>query len=203
MKKWSKQLVLGGILFVLGGMVIPSVLGVIIFMHAYNSKPLTQFAIPGHATVSVKEAGRYYLWNDYQTIFEGKTYSCSEDFPGGIEISLFENNTGIVVDFIPDQSISSSCGKACKNSIGYFDVDEPANYVLTVDGNTETRICSLDKAFFTLKKVLIFLTCFVFEMSIGITGFVFIVLGVINLCKSRKKDETFSGLARLNNSKVV
>jgi hypothetical protein len=196
MKKHTKQIVSGVILFIFGAMVIPTVFCVIAFMYSWANQPLARFVIPGSTFVTVEKESRYYLWNDYRTIYEGKTYSCSEDFPSGLEISLcatellhespLEMTMGDPVEFVSDQSITSSVGDSHQNSVGYFEVHEPGSYLLSVSGETGSRVCSFGTSIFNLRNVLIFLATFAVTMVTGLAGFLLVIIGILNLAKSRK-----------------
>ena len=193
MKKHTKQIVAGVTLFVLGGMIIPTIFVVILFVCLLNEKPLAKFTIPGQAIVTIEKQGRYYLWNDYQTVFEGRSYSSSEELPGVLEITLLENKDGEPVEFVSSQSITSSSGDSHKKSVGYFEVDEPGGYILSVFGETEPRVCSFGKTFFNTKSVLICLIVGLLEILMGITGFVLVLVGIINLIKARKSEKLCDG----------
>ncbi len=186
MKKPGKQILTGVILFVLGAIVIPTAFTVLAFIHAANCKPLAKFEIPAQATVTVEEPGRYYLWNNYQTVFEGKAYSDSRDVPDGLEFSLVDTQTGDAVEFMTNASISVTSNNDEKNSIGYFEIDQPGDYTLSVSGSTLPRVCSLGKTIFSLRNVLAFIACFGFTMALGLGGFVLVIVGLVNLGKSRK-----------------
>ncbi|MFZ9032949.1 MAG: hypothetical protein ACO21J_03245 [Anaerohalosphaeraceae bacterium] len=193
MKKHTKQIISGIALFILGAMIIPIVFVVLLFTSLLNDKPLAKFTIPGQAMVTIEKHGRYYLWNDYHTVFESRSYSSSEELPDGLEISLLENEDGDSVEFISNQSITSSSGDSDKNSVGYFEVDEPGDYILSVFGEIEPRVCSFGKSFFNIKSVLICLVVGLLEMLMGITGFVLVLIGIINLIKARKCEKLDAG----------
>lgn len=194
MEKPGKQILWGVILFVLGAMVIPVVFVVAAFVHAAGCKPLAKFVIPAQVTVTVEQPGRYYLWNNYQTVFEGKSYSDSPSFPDGLEISLIENQTGTAVAFLTNASISVTSNNDQKNSIGYVEIEQSGDYTLSVTGSTPPRVCSLGKTIFSLRNVLAFLACFGFTMAIGLAGFVLVIVGLVNVSRSRKNPVTQSVL---------
>ena len=165
----------------------------ILFVYLLNEKPLAKFTIPGQAIVTIEKHGRYYLWNDYQTVFEGRSYSSSEELPGRLEISLLEKEAGDPIEFVSSQSITSSSGDSHKNSVGYFEVDEPGCYILSVFGETEPRVCSFGKSFFNTKSVLICMIVGLLEILMGIAGFGLVLVGIINLIKARKSEKRFAG----------
>ncbi|MHC4292486.1 MAG: hypothetical protein ACYSTR_09780 [Planctomycetota bacterium] len=193
MKKHTKQIISGVVLFILGGMIIPVIFVVLVFTSLLNDKPLTKFTIPGQAIVTIEKQGRYYLWNDVHTVFEGKSYPATGEFPEGLEITLIENQDGGPVVFVSDTSITSLSSDSHKNSIGYFEVDKPGVYILNVFGETELRVCSFGRSFFNTKSILICLTVGFLEMLMGVGGFIFIVIGIINLIKAKRRDRLDAG----------
>ena len=187
MKKHTKQIVSGVVLFILGAMVIPGVFCIIALEYTFTKKPLARFTIPGQAMVSIVKPGRYYVWNDVHTTFEGKSYPAAGEFPEDLEITLLENQDGDLIEFIPDRSITTAMGDSLQNSIGYFEINEPESYTLSVTGTTEPLVCSFGTSIFDLKNVLIFLGTFAVTMLTGLAGFLLVVIGIVNLVKSKKK----------------
>jgi hypothetical protein len=108
-------------------------------------------------------------------------------------VSLIGNEVGNAIEFVSDQSITSSSGDSHKNSIGYFEIDDLGIYILSVSGGTGLRVCSLGKSIFTLKNVFIFLGTFVLAMLMGIGGFVFVLIGIMNLIKAQKHGKLDAG----------
>ena len=199
MKKHTKQIISGITLFILGGIIIPTVFSAIVILYAISSKPLAKFTIPGQATVNIEKQGKYYLWNDYQTVFDGKTYFNSEDMPHGLDISLLEKQEGDSVEFIFEQSISSSRGESHKNSIGYFEITKPGTYILSVLGESEPRVCSLGTSIYNLRNVFVFLGTSCLAGVMGITGFVLVLVGFIGFVKDNNQKKSASSAASVVN----
>ncbi|MCI5223813.1 MAG: hypothetical protein D3924_14355, partial [Candidatus Electrothrix sp. AR4] len=80
MKPGIKPIILGVILFTLGGVALPAAILLPLFLGDSIDK---QFTIPGSIQVAIEESGHYYLWNEHQTIFNGKTYNRPENLPDG------------------------------------------------------------------------------------------------------------------------
>ena len=64
---------------------------------------------------------------------------------------------------------------------------------MNVFGDTESRVCSFGKSFFNVKSVLICLAVGLLEMLLGITGFVLVLIGIINLIKAKKHKKLDAG----------
>jgi hypothetical protein len=144
MKPGLKTLITGITLFILGGFVIPFLLILPLFL---NESANSQFLIPGSNEVTVEEPGRYYLWNDFQTVHDGKSFSRSESIPDGLEIAVTDD-TGKTLAFTSDTSTSSSSGSSSKNSIGYVEVSNPGKLRVSVSGDSEERVFSFSQSIF-------------------------------------------------------
>ena len=186
MRKSTKQMILGLVLFVTGAIIIPTIFCISVALYLLNNEPLAKFVIPGQTVVTIEEQGRYYLWNDYQTILNGRTYSSSEELPDELEISLLENKTGNKVEFTPNQSMTSSAGDSHKNSIGYFEIDTPAIYILTISGEFSSRVVSFEKSLFDLCNKLNTPVIFSVTILAHLVAFIFTIAGIINFVKARK-----------------
>jgi hypothetical protein len=101
--------------------------------------------VPGSVAASVEKPGRYYLWNDFRTVYEGRSYNRSEGIPDGIEIRVHDAE-GQSLEFVGDKSISSSSGSSSRNSIGYVQVGSPGQLKIEVSGGNEDRIFSHHQA---------------------------------------------------------
>lgn len=108
--------------------------------------PETQFEVPGTTEVSVSKPGRYYLWNNFRTVYKGRSYNRPQNIPDGLQIRIHDTNAG-ELPFISDPHISETIGNASKNSIGYVEVERPGRLTIEVQGNGENRIFSFSRSF--------------------------------------------------------
>jgi hypothetical protein len=185
MKTGVKTIIAGAILFVLGAFVVP--LAIILPLIFGDSNEI-QFKVPGSTQIVIEEPGRYYMWNDYQTVFYGKSYNRSESIPDGIEIRIMNASTGELFDFVSDTSISSSRGSSSKNTIGYIEVQSPSTVEVEVAGGEEERVFSFSESNL-LKMFGLILGGSILAVIIGITGFGITIWGIVKLMRSSKKGE--------------
>ena len=143
MKKGIKTLITGILLSAVGAIVVP--IAVVLPLILDKSDQQQQFVVPSTTEVEVGEPGRHYLWNDYQTFYDGKNYSQSKSIPDGIEIHVADLD-GKSLPFTSDTSISSSVGSYSKNSIGYVEVDSPGKLTVAVSGSPDNRVFSFSKS---------------------------------------------------------
>ena len=182
MKPGIKTIVVGVSLFILGAVVIPMAIVLSFIIGDSNEK---RFKVPGNTQLVIEKPGRYYLWNDYQTVFDGKSYNRSEIIPDGIEIKIMNAETGELFDFVSDSSISSSSGSSSKNSIGYIEIQSPCTVEIEIAGNEEKRVFSFAES--NLLKMLgpIF-GGFVLSMVFALAGLGIIAWGIVKLVRFKK-----------------
>ena len=183
MKAGVKTIISGVFLIILGAFVIPLTVVLFLILDDSNEK---QFMIPVTTVVAVEEPGRYYLWNEYQTVFNGISYNRSESIPDGIEIKIRNHETGKPYDFISNGSISSNSKGSSRNSIGYVEIQSVGSIDIEIAGGNEERIFSFSQ--FDLWAIfgLVFGGIGI-SMMTCLSGFGLAIWGIINVSKSNKK----------------
>jgi hypothetical protein len=134
-----KKLLLG-ILLCTAAFLAPG-LWILSLVNAYEDRAVS-FRAPGEMEVRVEEPARYFLWNDYRTIFEGRTYANEKNLPDGVEFVLEDVETGGGLPLRSDAKISVSTDGSQRTALGYFLIDEPGVYRLTIRGLDRPRIFS-------------------------------------------------------------
>src|ERR1041385_7405172 len=113
MKRGVKTIIAGGVLFVFGVLVIPLLLVGSLLLQKSDE---VQFKVPGTAEATVEAPGRYYLWNDYDTVYNGKSYHNSETLPGGMDIKITDPD-GAVMTLVDNASITVTSNGNAKHAI--------------------------------------------------------------------------------------
>lgn len=178
-----------GIIFIFGAFAAPAAIVLpLILPRLLGDASEEQFKVPGRVEVMAEEPGRYYLWNDYQTVFRGKTYNRSKSVPDGMEIRITHAKTGEPFDFVSDTSISSSSGANSKNTIGYVEVKEPCRVAIEVSGGEEERVFSFSP--FRLWRMLkLILGGFALSFVLGVAGVGVTIWGIVKVARAGKTDE--------------
>lgn len=148
-----------------------------------NKEP-RQFIIPGTAEMDITEPGRYYLWNEFNTIHEGKTYRRSKAIPDGLGIMITDQD-GRNLPLTGDSSITTNRGSSSMNSIGYVEVIRPAKLTVTVSGSSDKRVFSFSPSII-MKIVGLFLAGLGFSILFPVLGVGLAIWGVVKLSKSGK-----------------
>jgi hypothetical protein len=180
-----KKVVVGIVLCFLA-LAVPGV-GLFFFISAVTQAEIRSFEGPGTIEVQVDDPGRYFLWNEYRTVFEGRSYSRSEELPDGVGFSAVRMDTGESISFRTNFSITHRSGQREKASIGYFEVTEPGLYRVSVEGLRQTRIFAFGQSsmddfggmmargfFFTL-----------FSIAAMLAGLLFLIFGILELVRKR------------------
>ncbi|WOO43237.1 hypothetical protein [Rubellicoccus peritrichatus] len=184
MKKGLKTLISGIVIFIVGAFVAP--LAVIIpVILALDDSDKRQFIIPGEHQFEIEKPARYYLWNDYQTIFDGKSYNRSESLPDGLQISI-KDEAGEELKFTSNTMMSSSTGSSTKNTIGYVEVTAPGTLTIRVTGDSDARVFSFSE-FSVLKIVGLAFGAFGIGMLIAVAGIGLSIWGIVKLVKNDTK----------------
>lgn len=183
-----KKLILGVVLFAVGFM---SPLLLVVSLLGSLTEETVALEAPGEIEVTVEEPGRYYVWNEYRTVYEGRTYSQSETLPSGIAFSLTEAESGTELPLSTDMSMSWSGGDRKKTSVGYFGIEEPGDYVLSVQGPEEPRVFSFGPSLFGD------LPAFLGRMILGavlalagvIGGVLLVIFGILELVRKDRNPQ--------------
>jgi hypothetical protein len=189
MKKPKTLLILGIILFV-GGIIAYAILMTFLFLPLWTlliCNDDIQFLIPGTVEIEIEDEGRYYVWNNYKTVYEGKSYSKPEEVQDNLLISLKTKDEALDYDIIGKTSISRSSDSTSRKSIGYFDITVPWDYILEVKGETEPRVFSFCQFNYDTVE---------FAMVLGIggavclfvifAGFALGVVGIVKMVKAKR-----------------
>lgn len=156
---------IAGVVLALVGLVVPGLVVVDFFL----KRPLSwQFRIPGSQVVRVEEPGRYHLWDDFETVFEGRSYQKVEGLPDGAEIAI-RSVDGRVLPFVGDLSTHFSGKSGSKRSIGYVELSEPCELRVLVSGDFEERVVSFSKWEFRQMMTRI--------LGSGVVAFVLVLVG--------------------------
>lgn len=181
MKRGVKTLIGGAGIFIIGVAIIP--LAIILPMILEKSHD-TRFKVPGVQKVTAEKPGKYYLWNDYQTVYQGRTYNRSEKVPDGYDIKITDAN-GAPLTLESDGSITITANGSSKDEIGYVDIKSPGPVTIEVSGGNEERIFSFSQSDFFKLFGRIFAGAGV-AVLFGFTGIGIMVWGIVKLTNSSK-----------------
>ncbi|MGI6240494.1 MAG: hypothetical protein ACOYJW_00970 [Candidatus Omnitrophota bacterium] len=183
MKNGAKKAIGGGILFFVAG-IIPFAFVIPIFFH--GERPVLR--APGTIEISIKKPGKYVVWNNYNTTFEGNTYFFGKELPGGLSFSLNEKFSGTTIPFQTSSGTTVTIGEEEKVSVGYFKVTNAGQYKLTITGDAGNRIFSFEKSM--LENVgnffLALIGGIVLAIILLVVAVVFIIQGIIELGRESK-----------------
>jgi len=102
-----------------------------------------QFLAPGKHVFDVERPGKHLVWNDYRTIFRGRTYDLPEELPDGLLIRVTETPSGKPLEVSSSRGASSKTAEAERVSIASFEAAVPGRYEIVVEGGFEPRVFSV------------------------------------------------------------
>jgi uncharacterized membrane protein len=100
-----------------------------------------QFVAPGRQALTL-DSGEHVVWNDFITMFEGRSYQSSKDLPGGVQITVTDGGGASVV-------LRRASGATYKGSntervsVMKFDSARPGRYEIAVRGDFQPRVFSV------------------------------------------------------------
>lgn len=185
MKTGANTIIIGISILVIGGFILPILCVLPLFLDSRNTE---QFIVPSTQTFEIENPGRYYLWNDYQTFFEGTQYSKPEALPDGLEISI-KNEAGDTLFFQTDTNITFTSGNTSRNSIAHLEFDQPETIILSFVGDHEPRVFSFGEAFIGKFFSRIF-GAVALAAVLSTTGIGLVIGGIVKLLKKPAISET-------------
>jgi hypothetical protein len=172
----------GAALFAFGGCVLPPL---ILVPYLMKMEPPQQFLVPGTNKVHAKSPGTHYLWHDYETIFNGRSYSQANSLPDGMEITLRDPESGEAMPLVAQTSVHMRSGSSQRQSVGYFELARVGDYQLTVDGAFPPRVFSFGKSIFG-EFVPVLVGGFAATAVLALGGIGLIIAGVIKVGRQRQ-----------------
>jgi uncharacterized membrane protein len=100
-----------------------------------------QFVAPGRQALTL-DSGEHVVWNDFITVFEGRSYQSSKDLPDGVQITVTDGGGASVV-------LRRASGATYKGSntervaVMKFDSARPGRYEIAVRGDFQPRVFSV------------------------------------------------------------
>lgn len=123
------------------------IIGVAIFastlLRLINGAALdSQTKVPGAVTTVIESPGRYYVWDNHWTKFNGERVKYPADWPDTAQV-MIHDSTGAELEFVPDTSKNWSIGNNEKTSVGYVDVPTATTIHIDVDQVGRDRIVTV------------------------------------------------------------
>lgn len=169
---------------IVGAFIIPYSMIMPLFKAEY---PEFQFKNPGKENIEVETPGKYYLWNDYQTFFDGQTYNTSKQLPNGTKIKVIDADTGKELKFNPDASISVSVGNNSQTSIGYVEISSPQTLSVQIESNEE-RVFTFAQSRF-MKILSTVAGAIVLSAILTVSGIGALIWGLVRMTAKEPKEQ--------------
>lgn len=101
-----------------------------------------QTKIPGAVSAEIDAPGRYYVWDNHRTMFDGERIQYASGWPDDVKIAVRDAN-GTDLEFVHDASQNWSIGNNAKTSVGYIDVPTATTIRIDIDGAGRDRIVTV------------------------------------------------------------
>ncbi len=171
----------GGKTVAVGGTLV--LVGVVVFVATFISLARggpgeAEFKVPGSFQAEVKEPGRYYVWDNRRTVFEGRTIHHKSGFPAGLEV-VVRDSIGKQLEFVEDDSAGWSVGNHAKKSVGYVELQSAGQVEIEVVGSSDSeRVVSFSPS--TLRQAMgrTFVAVGV-AVALGLSGLLVSFVGIL------------------------
>jgi uncharacterized membrane protein len=104
-----------------------------------------QFLAPGRHAIELKKSGGYLVWNDYRTVYQGRSYDESEHLPKGAQISVIERSSGRALAVDSSRGGTNESGSNKSVAVAQFYITQPGAYEIVVEGDFPPRVFSVGR----------------------------------------------------------
>ncbi|HEY0549929.1 MAG TPA: hypothetical protein VGF13_10030 [Verrucomicrobiae bacterium] len=110
-----------------------------------NQPKPVQFLAPGPFDFTATQPGKHVLWHEYDTIFNGVTYS-SNALPSGLTINCRDAISGTNLSIRADRGSTISTLNVRRESVAAVDIPAPGRYLVSVEGSIQPVLFSFGPA---------------------------------------------------------
>lgn len=103
------------------------------------------FLAPGRHTVELKKPGSYLVWNDFRTVFKGRSYDEPRHLPHGAQISVIDKSSGQALSVGSYSGATSTTGSTESIAVVQFSITQPGLYEIVVAGDFPQRVFSVGR----------------------------------------------------------
>jgi hypothetical protein len=118
--------------------------GGVLWLVLNQPKP-SPFLAPGPCDFTATQPGKYVLWHEYDTVFNGVTYS-SNTLPSGLTINCRDAISGTNLPIRADRGATMSTMNVRRESVAAVDIPAPGRYLVSVEGSTQPMLFSFGPA---------------------------------------------------------
>ncbi|EEF61719.1 hypothetical protein [Pedosphaera parvula] len=163
-------------LFLIVTLVAP--VGYVVYELATGDSFSFQLLVPGEKEFEIPTAGKYVLWNETRTIYQGQTFNSTTNLPPGLTIQLADLKTRAVLPMSTTFSASENINGTERHLIGTFQLAAHTKYRLSVIGQIPKRVFyfrdSQFKKFTESASVALIIACGGVMVSVISAGMIFL-----------------------------
>ena len=105
----------------------------------------TRFLAPGATAVEIANPGRYILWHEFRTLYDGRSFDLPSRVPHGIQL-LVTAPDGVLLDTAPT-AITEKWGTVERAGIVAFDAALPGRYSVAAVGDAQPFVLAVGADF--------------------------------------------------------
>ncbi|MGK7295116.1 MAG: hypothetical protein ACNS61_04690 [Candidatus Wenzhouxiangella sp. M2_3B_020] len=173
MGDWKVKIATGVGVVLVGALLVPALL---LTPVADMPDEEIRFLAPGDATLEAAAQGRFYLWHEYRSRFDGRRYETGDHLPAGTVIEARQGDRSL--DAVPADNVRTEFGDSASVSVARLDVPAAGPVSVSVRyGDGRPRVFSLSR--FTLGAWARAIGLSVLSMLIaGASGLALLIAGI-------------------------
>jgi len=105
----------------------------------------TRFLAPGVGAVEIRAPGRYVVWHEHRTVYEGRSFDLPPRLPHGVRLAVSAPD-GVELRTEPT-SMTERWGSVERAAIVAFDAPAPGRYVVAVRGDAQPFVLAVSDEF--------------------------------------------------------
>jgi len=113
------------------------------FVSAYEA-PVRLLA-PGTTSVEIGRPGRYIVWHEHSTVFDGRTFDLPERLPHGVQLEVKAPDGGALRS--EPASMSVTWGSVKRAAIVSFEASTPGRYTVSAQGDAPPFVLAVGADF--------------------------------------------------------
>jgi hypothetical protein len=112
----------------------------IVAMATHRPTYAVQFTVPGQKDLQIPRPGRYVLWDETDTWFQGQHFTSNSNMPAGLRIQLLAAGTTNTIPMAPAITSTMTVNQTVRHSVGTFRIEKPGKYQMAVTGQFPVRV---------------------------------------------------------------
>jgi len=99
-----------------------------------------QFRVPGELTLELEKPGKYVIWSETSTFFEGRRHLFPDEIPPGMSVMVMDEKSGQALQVSEAMGSTERVGNNSRFSILSFEIHHAGTYTVIVENLDPERV---------------------------------------------------------------